>query len=154
MLAVYNTSTLEGIACIVYLLCDLDVYVYTLYTILSSGAYYGLRYSTVYAEVHSYHRDSSVINTGSAIYLEWNHCRWVIWTRFRADFIEFEHGQVSGLWGIQKIHTIPHFSTLYCTNANTIPPAAGPICTMTPTHRSVNHTFLHLLILSIYSHLL
>ena len=36
MLAVYNSSTLEGIACIVYLLCDLVVYVYAQ---SSSGAF-------------------------------------------------------------------------------------------------------------------
>ena len=76
----------------------------------------------------------------------WNHCEWIIWTRFGAILLGFAHGQVGGLWGLQKIHTISHFFTLYCTNSITQPTAAGPIRKVTPINRSVNHTFLHLLI--------
>ena len=67
LLAVYNSCTPSGIVCIVYLLCDLDVYVYTLYTIHSSGAYCGGTVGTVRMMVAVNHRESMVINTGSAI---------------------------------------------------------------------------------------
>ena len=67
LLAVYSNRTPSGIACIIYLLCDLDVYVYTLDTILSSGAYCGGTVATVKVIVAENHRESSVINTGSAI---------------------------------------------------------------------------------------
>jgi len=75
LLAVYNSCTPSGISCIEYLH---SVYVYiilTLYTILSSGAYCGGRLTSVREVAAQNHRDYMVINTGAAIYLEWNHRR-------------------------------------------------------------------------------
>jgi len=69
----------------------------------------------------------------------------VIWAEFWLDLQEFEHGQVNGLWGLQKIHTISHFIALFHTHYETIPYAAGPIRRSAPNTRSVFHTFLHLL---------
>jgi hypothetical protein len=64
VLAVYNSCTTAGIACIIYLH---SVYVYVECVYLSSGAYYGPTVATVKVIVAENHRDSMVINTGDAI---------------------------------------------------------------------------------------
>ena len=58
----YNSCTPCGISCIEYLSVDIYIHVYT---ITSSGAYYGFTVDTVEGLVAVKHRDSMVINTGS-----------------------------------------------------------------------------------------
>ena len=67
MLAVYSNRTPGGIVCIEYLHTSIHIYVYTLYTNLSSGAYCGGTVDTVRMMVAVNYRDSTVINTGSTV---------------------------------------------------------------------------------------
>ena len=70
MLAVYNTSTLEGTVLILYLSVGLYLYVYTVYAQSSSGAYCGGTVGSVQGVAAQNHRENRVINTGSTHYLQ------------------------------------------------------------------------------------
>jgi hypothetical protein len=91
----YNSRTPSGISRIQYLHSDLPsiyMYIYTVYVYSSSGAYRGGTVDTVYAEVHSYHRDSIMINTGAARSLWWKP-QWM-------SHLNTVQGRITTVWAV------------------------------------------------------
>ena len=140
MLAVYNSCTPSGIACIVYLLCDLDVYVYTLYTILSSGAYCGGTVGSVMWVAAQNHRDSRVINTGAAYSPQWKPLRKSHLSRVLTRFARV--WARSGEWLMRHTKN-SHNSALFHTLSHSIiyhTPSSGATMRPTPYHPiSISH---------------
>ena len=141
MLAVYNSCTLDGIACIIYLH---SVYVYVECVYLSSGAYYGPTVATVKVIVAENHRDSMVINTGDAIIsrmkpLRKSHLSRVC-GRFTSVWLRF------GEWLMRHTKN-SHFSTLFCTFSHTTQyhtPSSGAYTHSSPPQPiSISHFSAH-----------